>query len=704
MATSSLKVLPFTTAIIRPESGPEQWHNSTERIGYPTESQPVNQENSLDVYYRFAWTQIDDGANEPNYDWGYFDGLVKDAINKGQRLSFGIMTYNADRGENEYPDGSSANYPLWLHREMQAESANSQDWQKNGIWMPNWNSENYIEGLRALNQEIRDHLVETKYTPNDGPNAGKEVLFADAIQFIDIRGFGSWGEWHVSGVCTWSTFPAGRQPTINALKAIIDTHTEVFDKWPLVIMVAAYDSGASYIDAFHPYPEVGHYAHYAKNAWGQVGFRKDQWSADDQYLSSVLENNPYTFDGSPTFGELARNKYKTAPITGEPPGWNTGNFYDLVRQVELYHGTSIGNGNYGGYPSATESRANIREGFALLGSKIQISGGSFSNTNATASVTLNWKNGGVCPVYMAWDVMLVLKSASGEIVYSKKSSHEVKFFLPTTTAVAVTDTLNFSLPQGTYTLAVIITDPTGYRQPMPLFNEDRQSDGSYTIGTIAITNTVPNQPPTANAGPNQDIQLPDNSVALTGAGADGDGTIEEYKWTKTSTLAATITSPNTANTTVTGLVAGTHTFQLEVTDDKGATAVDTVTIVVAAEQAGEPPVADAGSDREITLPINRVLIAGRASETGATPLWSIVSGSGTLSNPDSWITVVSELTEGTTVVKLTVTDEDGASDEDEMYIVVKPAAGGGGGDVTVTSVVVALRMSDGMVISKPVYP
>jgi len=700
MATSSLKPLLFSTAIIRPESGPEQWHNSTERIGYPNEAQPVNQENSLDVYYRFAWTQIDDGANEPNYDWGYFDGLVRSAIDNGQRLSFGIMTYNADREENEYPDGSSANYPLWLHRQMQNESDNNKDWQKNGIWMPNWNSENYIEGLRALHQEMRDHLLETSYTPNDGPNAGKEVLFADAIQFIDIRGFGSWGEWHVSGVCTWSTFPAGRQPTINALKAIIDTHTEVFDKWPLVIMVAAYDSGASFIDAFHPYPEVGHYAHYARNAWGQVGFRKDQWSADDQYLSSVLENNPYTFDGSPTFGELARNKYKTGPITGEPPGWNTGNFYDLVRQVELYHGTSIGNGNYGGYPSALESRENIRAGFALLGSKIQISGGSFSFTNTSASVTLNWKNGGVCPVYMNWDVELRLYSESGQVEYAKKSSHEVKFFLPTTTPVAVTDSLAFSLPQGAYKLAVVITDPTGYRQPMPLYNEDRQSDGSYIIGTINITDTVPNQPPTANAGPNQDTE--EDTVTLTGAGTDGDGTITSYQWTKITTLAATITSPDTAITTVTGLVPGLHTFQLKVTDNRGATALDTVNITVAEEAEGEPPVANAGSDREITLPISRVIIAGAATGSDGiiTPLWSIVSGSGSITNPNSYLTMVQDLTEGTTVVRLTVTDNSGASASDEMYIVVKAPTS----DVTVTSVTALVRLSNGVTITKPVHP
>src|SRR6476660_2431847 len=55
---------------------------------------------------------------------------------------------------------------------------------------------------------------------------------------------------------------------------------------------------------------------------------------------------------------------------------------------------------------------------------------------------------------------------------------------------------------------------------------------------------APNQPPTANAGQDQSITLPTNSVTLTGSGADKDGSISGYNWTKVSGPAGTITSPN----------------------------------------------------------------------------------------------------------------------------------------------------------------
>ena len=45
---------------------------------------------------------------------------------------------------------------------------------------------------------------------------------------------------------------------------------------------------------------------------------------------------------------------------------------------------------------------------------------------------------------------------------------------------------------------------------------------------------LPNIPPTANAGTDQTITLPTNTVSLSGSGTDPDGTISSYSWTKIS--------------------------------------------------------------------------------------------------------------------------------------------------------------------------
>jgi len=100
-----------------------------------------------------------------------------------------------------------------------------------------------------------------------------------------------------------------------------------------------------------------------------------------------------------------------------------------------------------------------------------------------------------------------------------------------------------------------------------------------TIRVIGTTTVI--QSPTANAGLNASITLPVNTVTLSGSGSDPDGSIVGYQWTKISGPAQfAISSPNTAQTLVSNLVVGTYTFQLRVTDNKGATATDTVVITV----------------------------------------------------------------------------------------------------------------------------
>jgi len=111
---------------------------------------------------------------------------------------------------------------------------------------------------------------------------------------------------------------------------------------------------------------------------------------------------------------------------------------------------------------------------------------------------------------------------------------------------------------------------------------------SRAVGARTLAATTTNQPPTANAGPDQTVTIAagQNSIAVTlnGSGsADPDGTIATYNWTGNPDPA------NTANPTVT-LGAGTYTFTLVVTDNAGASsAPDTVQITVnAPAQACNP--------------------------------------------------------------------------------------------------------------------
>ena len=122
---------------------------------------------------------------------------------------------------------------------------------------------------------------------------------------------------------------------------------------------------------------------------------------------------------------------------------------------------------------------------------------------------------------------------------------------------------------GAYTFQVTVTDDKG---------ATASDQVNLTVNEATSTNTAP----VANAGVDQSITLPTNSVVLSGSGTDSDGTISAYSWSQDSGPGtATFSSTSVAAPTVSDLLAGTYVFSLTVTDDKGAvSAPDQVSVVV----------------------------------------------------------------------------------------------------------------------------
>ncbi len=93
-----------------------------------------------------------------------------------------------------------------------------------------------------------------------------------------------------------------------------------------------------------------------------------------------------------------------------------------------------------------------------------------------------------------------------------------------------------------------------------------------------------NQPPVAKAGKDQQVKAM-AAIKLDGRQSfDQDGTIVSYRWKQVG--GTKISMSNTARSTVAlTLPEGTYQFELAVTDDLGAVAVDTTQIAVLAEEA-----------------------------------------------------------------------------------------------------------------------
>lgn len=199
--------------------------------------------------------------------------------------------------------------------------------------------------------------------------------------------------------------------------------------------------------------------------------------------------------------------------------------------------------------------------------------------------------------------------------------------------------------------------------------------GVVSAVVVEEIDPVPNVAPTVNAGNDQSVTLP-ATPTLTATASDSDGAIAGYSWTKISGGAATITSPNAASTTITGLAAGTYIFRCTVTDDDGATAYDEVQLVVTSS-GNQSPTVNAGSDQSITLPATPTLTATASDPDGtiASYSWTKISGgSATITSANTASTTITGVAAGSYVFRCTVTDNNGATASDDVQLTVSSAA------------------------------
>jgi hypothetical protein len=247
-------------------------------------------------------------------------------------------------------------------------------------------------------------------------------------------------------------------------------------------MIAAFDAG--WLNNTKNPPEIAYYILTQRNTWGPIGWRRDQWGATDSYLKDYLENNNRSFNGV-VFKTLIMDRWKTAPITGEPPAWNPGDYYDLERQVRLYHAASFGNGNYGVTPTII-IKDRVRAASKATGYRLKIVSGEAPPTitrNIAFNIKTTWQNTGLAPTYENWNVVFELQTTTNVVKWSGTSTKILKLFLPATTGSLTTDT--FTVPAtvaaGTYKLVVRVKDPVGYRPNINLAINGRNADASYTV-------------------------------------------------------------------------------------------------------------------------------------------------------------------------------------------------------------------------------
>lgn len=238
-------------------------------------------------------------------------------------------------------------------------------------------------------------------------------------------------------------------------------------------------------------------------------------------------------------------------------------------------------------------------------------------------------------------------------------------------------TVNWSVVTGpgnvTFADANIATTTATFSAPGSYILKLTANDTEFTVeDQLTITVYPENQPPTANAGEDQTIRLP-NAALLHGVVTDDgfpNGSTLVSTWTQVSGPAAvTFANPSSAGTTATFTTAGTYVLRLTA-DDSRFTANDDVTITVL--PANEAPVVNAGIDRTSAWPGGGLDLQGIVTDDGLpngstlAATWSIVTAPGqvTFADSQSPATSVTFGAPGTYILRLTVTDSEFSASDD----------------------------------------
>lgn len=228
--------------------------------------------------------------------------------------------------------------------------------------------------------------------------------------------------------------------------------------------------------------------------------------------------------------------------------------------------------------------------------------------------------------------------------------------------------------------------------------EDSDHVTNFTMANITVLKLT-DYPPSAIAGQDIIVYLPQNTITLNGNLSTDDRGIASWVWTKSPSdqnKAVDMQNTRTPYLQLSNLEEGMYTFVLKVTDDSEQSSTAEVHVFVK-PPTNKPPKADAGTDITVALPTTKVLLNGSNSRDDIKIVsyhWELLSGPSKIefSAMNNSITNVTKLTKGSYAFKLTVIDDNGNKDSDIVKVEVTqnsnaaPIANAGGDQVVVAPV------------------
>ena len=371
---------------------------------------------SNDVYYRdqVYWGRIEKADNA--WDFSLIDAGLADAGARGGKFGFRVMAYCPGCWMSYRADLPAVTPPFVP---LQA-----------GTDVPDWNAPAFLAQWQELMAELGRRY-------GDDPRLG----------YVDVGGYGSYGEWHVG--------EGARISDANGL-AVVKAVTNAFPtKHVLINTMTPVDFTLAALEA-NP----------------NLGLRTDSLGCPDMYsMVAVDKRLQKVWRTRPFFSEWCT---RADPVLG-------------AQQVRRFHVSTLSSGNMPWDHASLDARQRSAYATALATAGYRLRLRSLTlprsiDAGDRVAVRTSWVNQGSAPTYDRWDVRLTFaRNGKATTVSLGEQLRGVTDSSRRRTRVAVP-----GLRKGRYDVSVSVVDPTGYSAPMYLANAGRTSAGTYRVGSVSV--------------------------------------------------------------------------------------------------------------------------------------------------------------------------------------------------------------------------
>lgn len=446
------------------------------------------------------------------------------ALNPQYRSDTSVTT--DDAGNPIYSDS-----PAYLLRD---EAGNTHGWllpldpndlKQGSYFIPDWNDAFVIARMQALLAAL-----------------GARYDADPRIGTIDIGLYGSWGEWHTSGLPDKTDYAGGNIPyaatsqyySINtqayqhnhgthsgayeagstaARQSIIEAHANAFPHKQLVMLT---DNAESLCAALRI--DSGNLP---------IGLRRDSLGS---YGAWNWQFPPSPACISPDGHDLVAERWQRAPFVTEPFGNGSSSAaacqsfttvppelrqFAMLEQVRDYHVAAVKNGAFcaGNWAALSQDQqrvvwqAGLAAGYRYAPASIALAQLRADPAHPALALRTQWSNAGLAPTYLDWQVEFALRPADlapgAPLPAANRfvSGIDLRRVLPGNRAYFAD---RFALPAhlapGTYALELRVIDPRQYLKPMQLALREPGLDGYYRLGEVRIAPLPPTARVTAHAG------------------------------------------------------------------------------------------------------------------------------------------------------------------------------------------------------------